>query len=72
MIFIKRLYAAWSIYLDFCNHFSNVWLLHFWQVDAYEAKNQDLMAENADLKALLRSMQVTLIIVYTMIPNFQQ
>ncbi|KAL6189097.1 hypothetical protein ACLB2K_040487 [Fragaria x ananassa] len=27
-------------------------------VDAYEAKNQDLMAENADLKALLRSMQM--------------
>ncbi|XP_048323325.2 uncharacterized protein LOC107418512 isoform X1 [Ziziphus jujuba] len=27
-------------------------------VDAYEAKNQELMAENADLKALLRSMQV--------------
>lgn len=30
----------------------------FWQVDAYEAKNQELMAENADLRALLRSMQV--------------
>ncbi|XP_050132259.1 uncharacterized protein LOC126608432 isoform X1 [Malus sylvestris] len=27
-------------------------------VDAYEAKNQELMAENSDLKALLRSMQV--------------
>ncbi|XP_050372837.1 uncharacterized protein LOC126790580 isoform X2 [Argentina anserina] len=27
-------------------------------VDAYEAKNQDLMQENADLKALLRSMQL--------------
>ncbi|EXB54737.1 hypothetical protein L484_012837 [Morus notabilis] len=27
-------------------------------VDAYEAKNQELMQENADLKALLRSMQV--------------
>ncbi|GLT80370.1 hypothetical protein SLA2020_518120 [Shorea laevis] len=27
-------------------------------VDAYEAKNQELMAENADLRALLRSMQV--------------
>ncbi|GLT36049.1 hypothetical protein SLA2020_104540 [Shorea laevis] len=26
-------------------------------VDAYEAKNQELMAENADLRALLRSMQ---------------
>ncbi|TQE05785.1 hypothetical protein C1H46_008604 [Malus baccata] len=26
-------------------------------VDAYEAKNQELMAENSDLKALLRSMQ---------------
>ncbi|KAK4797993.1 hypothetical protein SAY86_030319 [Trapa natans] len=26
-------------------------------VDAYEAKNQDLMAENNDLRALLRSMQ---------------
>lgn len=38
-------------------------------MDAYEAKNQDLMAENADLKALLRSMQVTPIIVHTMIAN---
>lgn len=28
------------------------------QVDAYEVKNQELMSENADLKALLRSMQV--------------
>ncbi|GMY35372.1 afadin- and alpha-actinin-binding protein isoform X1 [Fagus crenata] len=27
-------------------------------VDAYEAKNQELMAENTDLRALLRSMQV--------------
>ncbi|KDP36394.1 hypothetical protein JCGZ_08663 [Jatropha curcas] len=27
-------------------------------VDAYEAKNQELMQENADLRALLRSMQV--------------
>ncbi|KAH9805924.1 Afadin/alpha-actinin-binding protein [Citrus sinensis] len=27
-------------------------------VDAYEVKNQELMAENADLRALLRSMQV--------------
>ncbi|BBG92856.1 Afadin/alpha-actinin-binding protein [Prunus dulcis] len=27
-------------------------------VDTYEAKNQELIAENADLKALLRSMQV--------------
>ncbi|KAM7267268.1 hypothetical protein ACFE04_009434 [Oxalis oulophora] len=27
-------------------------------VDAYEAKNQELMAENADLRASLRSMQV--------------
>ncbi|XWS28099.1 hypothetical protein CRYUN_Cryun25bG0036700 [Craigia yunnanensis] len=27
-------------------------------VDAYEAKNQELMAENADLRALLRSMQM--------------
>ena len=28
------------------------------QVDTYEVKNQELMSENADLKALLRSMQV--------------
>ncbi|KAF2309455.1 hypothetical protein GH714_002697 [Hevea brasiliensis] len=28
------------------------------KVDAYEAKNQELMAENTDLRALLRSMQV--------------
>ncbi|TXG60970.1 hypothetical protein EZV62_012333 [Acer yangbiense] len=28
-------------------------------VDAYEAKNQELMAENTDLRALLRSMQNT-------------
>jgi len=27
-------------------------------VDAYEVKNQELIAENADLRALLRSMQV--------------
>lgn len=31
----------------------------FGQVDAYEVKNQELMSENADLKALLRSMQVS-------------
>jgi len=30
----------------------------YWQVDACEAKNQELMAENNDLRALLRSMQV--------------
>lgn len=29
-----------------------------WQVDAYESKKQELVAENADLRALLRSMQV--------------
>ena len=28
------------------------------QVDAYESKKQELVAENADLRALLRSMQV--------------
>jgi hypothetical protein len=28
------------------------------QVDAYEVKKQELMQENTDLKALLRSMQV--------------
>lgn len=27
-------------------------------MDAYEVKNQELAAENADLRALLRSMQV--------------
>lgn len=27
-------------------------------MDAYESKNQELGAENADLRALLRSMQV--------------
>lgn len=32
--------------------------LYLWKVDTYEAKNQELMAENADLRALLRSMQV--------------
>ena len=32
--------------------------MYWWQVDAYEAKNQELMAENTDLRALLRSMQV--------------
>ena len=32
--------------------------MSYWQVDAYEAKNQELVAENADLRALLRSMQV--------------
>lgn len=30
-------------------------------MDTYEAKNQELVAENADLRALLRSMQVPLI-----------
>lgn len=36
-----------------------IWLIVYcWQVDAYEVKNQELMAENADLRALLRSMQV--------------
>jgi X breakpoint 2-interacting protein len=30
----------------------------FMQVDAYEAKKQELVAENSDLRALLRSMQV--------------
>jgi len=29
-----------------------------WQVDAYEAQKQELVAENAELRALLRSMQV--------------
>lgn len=28
------------------------------QVDAYESKKQELVAENSDLRALLRSMQV--------------
>lgn len=32
--------------------------LKYSKVDAYEAKNQGLVAENADLRALLRSMQV--------------
>lgn len=32
-------------------------------MDTYEAKNQELIAENADLKALLRSMQVMLITI---------
>lgn len=43
----------------------HVWFLplHYSQVDTYEAKNQELIAENADLKALLRSMQVMLIII---------
>jgi hypothetical protein len=40
-----------------------IWLNLFWcilciQVDAYEVKKQELMQENADLRALLRSMQV--------------
>lgn len=33
-------------------------IMCYWQVDAYEAKNQELVAENTDLRALLRSMQV--------------
>ena len=32
-------------------------------MDAYEAKNQELAAENADLRALLRSMQVHSIVL---------
>ncbi|RXH71586.1 hypothetical protein DVH24_018941 [Malus domestica] len=36
---------------------SGMEIMNLLQVDAYEAKNQELMAENSDLKALLRSMQ---------------
>lgn len=34
----------------------HVW--YFAQVDAYESKKQEIVAENADLRALLGSMQV--------------
>lgn len=34
------------------------WLEWIWQVDAYEAKKTELVAENADLRSMLRSMQV--------------
>lgn len=34
------------------------WLKWIWQVDAYEAKKTELVAENADLRSMLRSMQV--------------
>jgi hypothetical protein len=34
------------------------WIFFVWQVDAYEAQKQELVAENAELRALLRSMQV--------------
>ncbi|KAK6127070.1 hypothetical protein DH2020_039194 [Rehmannia glutinosa] len=37
---------------------SGMEIMNLLQVDAYEAKNQELVAENADLRALLRSMQV--------------
>lgn len=40
----------WMLIIKFCLKYS--------KVDAYEAKNQGLVAENADLRALLRSMQV--------------
>lgn len=43
----------------FNNYASELYLTTcYWQVDACEAKNQELMAENNDLRALLRSMQV--------------
>lgn len=42
--------------LDECTYkMGTIWSC---QVDAYEAKNQELMAENTDLRALLRSTQV--------------
>ncbi|KAI8565824.1 hypothetical protein RHMOL_Rhmol03G0291400 [Rhododendron molle] len=37
---------------------SGMEIMNLLQVDAYEAKNQELVSENADLRALLRSMQV--------------
>ncbi|KAF5954810.1 hypothetical protein HYC85_007666 [Camellia sinensis] len=37
---------------------SGMEIMNLLQVDAYEAKNQELVAENADLRALLRSMQL--------------
>ncbi|RRT45940.1 hypothetical protein B296_00040494 [Ensete ventricosum] len=37
---------------------SGMEIMNLLQVDAYEVKKQELMAENSDLRALLRSMQV--------------
>ncbi|KAK1322645.1 hypothetical protein QJS10_CPA02g01487 [Acorus calamus] len=37
---------------------SGMEIMNLLQVDAYELKKQELMAENADLRALLRSMQM--------------
>ncbi|KAL8115272.1 hypothetical protein AgCh_021930 [Apium graveolens] len=40
---------------------SGMEIMNLLQVDAYESKNQELVAENADLRALLRSMQPDII-----------
>jgi hypothetical protein len=44
-----------SLVLRACDEKS---IFFVWQVDAYEAQKQELVAENAELRALLRSMQV--------------
>ncbi|KAL8125552.1 hypothetical protein AgCh_013003 [Apium graveolens] len=40
---------------------SGMEIMNLLQVDAYESKNQELVAENVDLRALLRSMQPDII-----------
>ncbi|KAK6151444.1 hypothetical protein DH2020_014079 [Rehmannia glutinosa] len=50
---------------------SGMEIMNLLQVDAYEAKNQELVAENADLRALLRSMQ-QLSVTFSAISNFKE
>jgi len=40
------------------------------QVDAYEVKKQELMQENSDLRALLRSMQVKAMPYFNLVSCF--
>lgn len=50
------MHLGWLVYI--IQQLDYFLLTYSVQVDAYEAKNQELMAENTDLRALLRSMQV--------------
>lgn len=67
---------GWPVFLRRQNALSTlIDVMFVMQVDAYEAKKQELVAENSDLRALLRSMQVrrnslTLAFIGTMIACF--
>lgn len=56
--FYKKIVWSMVTYLKFSLPHRLSMIKFYWQVDAYEAKNQELVSENADLRALLRSMQV--------------